>query len=92
MGPTLPEGSVHDVNLTDQFGLGDIIVFPDPKDSSRLLVKRLLRSEDKGLFVIGDNVRNSRDSRHFGLIDPASVIGKIEICRFPKFVNSTSTK
>ncbi|WP_080517306.1 S26 family signal peptidase [Cereibacter sphaeroides] len=41
MEPTLPEGSIQEVALTDQFELGDVIVFLDPKDPTRLLVKRL---------------------------------------------------
>jgi signal peptidase I len=61
--------------------LGEIIVFRDPEHHGRWLLKRVARPPEAtiahGVYVLGDNARESRDSRQFGAIDPSAVIGKV---------------
>ncbi|MEC7272644.1 MAG: nickel-type superoxide dismutase maturation protease [Candidatus Thermoplasmatota archaeon] len=79
MWPTLKEGdTIHvDVHSNQSLQPGDIVVFPDPRDASRMCIKRLKRIEENGLFVEGDNPdpTASTDSHNYGLIPLESVIG-----------------
>ena len=53
-----------------------IIVFPNPFDSSNILIKRIKSVQDVFLFVEGDNPdpTASTDSHNFGKIKSSSVI------------------
>jgi len=79
MWPTLKDGDTITVHVFDNQHLesGDIIVFPDPRNTSRMCIKRLKRIEPNGLFVEGDNPdpTASTDSHNYGLIPFESVIG-----------------
>ena len=79
MWPTLNDGeTIHVIPFQDhQLMEGDIVVFFDPRDSSRICIKRLRRIEASGFFVEGDNPdpTASTDSHNYGLIPPQSVIG-----------------
>ena len=59
---------------------GEAIVFRDPDDRRRLLLKRVAAPPDAsavtGVYVLGDNAAESRDSRHFGVIERSRIIGK----------------
>ena len=43
----------------------------------RQKVKRIERIEQDKVFVIGDNLRASTDSRHFGWLEPRQVIARV---------------
>ena len=79
MWPTLKDGDI--IKATSYYGqdlhVGDLLVFYDPRDSSRVCVKRLKRIEADGYFVEGDNPdpTASTDSHNYGLISDDSVIG-----------------
>ena len=79
MWPTLKDGDTIGVNVLDNQDLqpGDLVVFPDPLDATRMCIKRLKRIEENGLFVEGDNPdpTASTDSHNYGLIPLESVIG-----------------
>ena len=79
MWPTLKDGDTIGVNVLDNQDLqpGDLVVFPDPSDATRMCIKRLKRIEENGLFVEGDNPdpTASSDSHNYGLIPLESVIG-----------------
>jgi phage repressor protein C with HTH and peptisase S24 domain len=47
---------------------GDVVVVPDPRDASRLLLKRCMARHWSGLELRGDNPEFSTDSRDFGLV------------------------
>jgi signal peptidase I len=56
---------------------GDAVVFRDPDDSRRLLLKRVAyAADDRRFVVLGDNAAESRDSRHFGAIKRSLIVGK----------------
>ena len=57
--------------------INDIVVFKDPRDETRICIKRIKRIEDGGIFVEGDNPdpTASTDSHNFGLIHPELLIG-----------------
>ena len=79
MWPTLKDGDIIEATSYDGQGLnvGDLLVFYDPRDSSRVCIKRLKRIESDGYFVEGDNPdpTASTDSHNYGLIPDDSVIG-----------------
>lgn len=66
----LSDTSVKAITNSD---VNDVLVFVDPANTQRLLMKRLAYSSDEGLFLLGDNARRSHDSRHFGKIEPRQV-------------------
>jgi nickel-type superoxide dismutase maturation protease len=78
MAPTLQEGD-RLVALGRLRGRpGDIVAVRDPRVPSRLLVKRVNGVEvDRSLRVSGDNPHASTDSRTFGPVPPALVVGRV---------------
>ena len=60
--------------------VGDIIVFRDPQEPRRRLVKRVAAPVDParggGVSVLGTDPEQSRDSRSFGPVPPRLILGK----------------
>jgi nickel-type superoxide dismutase maturation protease len=58
--------------------VGDLVLVPDPRRPSRLLVKRVSEVHDGGreLFVRGDAAASSTDSGAFGPVATATVEGR----------------
>lgn len=58
--------------------VGDLVLVPDPREPSRLLVKRVAEVHDDGreLFVTGDAHDESTDSRAFGSVASSTVEGR----------------
>lgn len=64
--------------------LGDLVAF---KKDGKEMIKRIQKTDDspgeasakrgRRIFVIGDNERESTDSRNFGWIDKKDIIGKV---------------
>jgi nickel-type superoxide dismutase maturation protease len=56
----------------------DLVLVPDPRQPSRLLVKRVTEAHDRGreLFVNGDAPHASTDSRAFGSVSTSTVEGR----------------
>jgi nickel-type superoxide dismutase maturation protease len=80
MSPTLSDSQVVLVNrfsyLFAKPELGDIVACRDPRDG-RVLIKRITKIVCGRYFVSGDNKKNSTDSRKFGMIGKANVLGKV---------------
>ena len=56
---------------------GDLVVVPDPRLTERWLVKRVWAVDPDGrLDVRGDSPAASTDSRTFGAVDPATIVGR----------------
>jgi nickel-type superoxide dismutase maturation protease len=57
------------------FRPGDLVALHDPEVPARLLVKRVSAVSPEGVHVRGDNDGASRDSRDFGDVPPAAILG-----------------
>ena len=58
--------------------VGDVVAVADPRDPGRILVKRVAAVDPVSatLDVLGDDPGASTDSRHFGPVPMASVVGR----------------
>ena len=57
---------------------GDLVVVRDPRQRSRVLLKRIDRAAGDGRWlVLGDNAAASTDSRAFGAVDKEQIVGKV---------------
>lgn len=63
---------------------GDVVVLRDPEREGRYLIKRVATpplapraSTPDAVWVQGDNTAESRDSRSFGAVPRASIIGRV---------------
>tara|TARA_Y100001968_G_C19446836_1_gene765858 strand:- start:57 stop:323 length:267 start_codon:yes stop_codon:yes gene_type:complete len=57
---------------------GDIVVARNPKQKDLLIIKRVFSVDLYGLFLIGDNTKESKDSRHFGYVNFENIYGIVE--------------
>ena len=63
---------------------GELVLVPDPRQVTRLLVKRVTSVDPDGwLRLGGDAPEASTDSRAFGSVDPNSVVGRPWYRYFP---------
>jgi nickel-type superoxide dismutase maturation protease len=81
MFPTLQSGEIVLVNrlfyLFAKLKIGDIVALKDPRDE-KILIKRIYKIGDSKYFVLGDNQKESTDSRAFGWITKKDIIGKVK--------------
>ncbi len=75
MEPTLKAGDRLVVVWKRSPRTGDIVAFADPRGTEKLLVKRVVEVEGTSLLVEGDNRGASTDSRTFGSVEKAAVVG-----------------
>ena len=77
MLPTFKSGDLVLVNrLAYFFGspkVGDLVVLKRGKH----IIKRITAIEGEQVFVIGDNKKESTDSRNFGWINKKEIVGKV---------------
>jgi nickel-type superoxide dismutase maturation protease len=62
---------------------GHVVLARDPREPSRLLLKRVLRLTPDGAWLEGDNPAESTDSRHFGPVPRALVLGRVLLRYWP---------
>jgi nickel-type superoxide dismutase maturation protease len=61
---------------------GEVVVLRDPERDGHVLLKRVAKAPDQPepgfsrIYVLGDNAAESRDSRSFGAVDRARIIGR----------------
>ncbi|HBJ72220.1 MAG TPA: nickel-type superoxide dismutase maturation protease [Actinobacteria bacterium] len=77
MEPTLKSGEWWVVRRTTNVRPGQMIVFWHPLRTDLLTVKRVHHRRPAGWWVLGDNPEASEDSRFFGAVDPAAVVGRL---------------
>lgn len=69
MYPTLSDCEVVLVDKQAEIRVGDIVVAKHPIEQDTELVKRVESiNKDGNYFLVGDNLENSNDSRHFGAL------------------------
>jgi nickel-type superoxide dismutase maturation protease len=80
MSPTLEPGDwlLADPDAYAQTApvVGDLVLVADPREPSRLLIKRVSEIHDSELFVSGDAPDQSTDSRAFGSVDVGAIEGR----------------
>lgn len=68
------EGKSMNPTLKD----GDIVVAKHPVEQRSEIVKRVGRINERGhYFLVGDNLEDSNDSRHFGAVTREYIKGKV---------------
>jgi nickel-type superoxide dismutase maturation protease len=79
MEPTLAPGDRLLVVPLMRPRAGDIVAVTDPRDTKRLLVKRVVTVDhlEKAISIEGDNVAASTDSRLFGPVPWTEVLGRV---------------
>jgi nickel-type superoxide dismutase maturation protease len=77
MQPTLAPGDRLLVARTGRVRPGDVVALRDPRDVTRLLVKRVTSTVGSKLVVHGDNEEASTDSRAFGPVEERYLVGKV---------------
>jgi len=76
MEPALREGDWLFVLPARRPRGGDVVVVRDPRDGERFLVKRVRSVEGASCVIEGDHERHSTDSRDFGPVPLANVVGR----------------
>ena len=77
MEPAVRNGQWWVVRKSAQFRQGDVVLLQHPERSDLSLVKRLGHREGNGWWVLGDNPRESDDSRQFGVVPDNLIIGRL---------------
>ena len=78
MNPTLKDGEVVFVDREAEIEVGDIVVAKHPIEQNSEVVKRVARINEHGhYFLVGDNLEDSNDSRHFGAVTKKYIKGKV---------------
>lgn len=77
MAPTFKENDIVLVNRLSYFlnrpKIGDLIVLKQRKH----IIKRIKRIKNDKYFVVGDNRKESTDSREFGWVSKKDILGKV---------------
>ena len=76
MSPTLRPGDRLLLVRARRVGIGDVVAVADPRAPGRLLVKRVGSVDGRAVTVLGDNAAASTDSRHFGPVPVAALLGR----------------
>jgi signal peptidase I len=76
MVPTLQPGDRLLLRRAGRLRRGDIVALRDPRDDLRIMIKRVRAVTPAGIDVRGDNPSRSTDSRTFGPVAPAAVLGR----------------
>ncbi|MEP7039203.1 MAG: nickel-type superoxide dismutase maturation protease [Acidobacteriota bacterium] len=78
MNPTLKDSEVVLVDRNAEIKVGDIVVAKHPVEQNSEIVKRVERINERGnYFLVGDNLEDSNDSRHFGAVSKEYIKGKV---------------
>ncbi len=78
MNPTLKDGETVLVDRAAKIEVGDIVVAKHPVEQRSEIVKRVASINERGhYFLVGDNLEDSNDSRHFGAVTKEYIKGKV---------------
>ena len=74
MNPAYRHGQIILMMTNRSFKKGDVVV---AYMRGREVVKRIQKTRSGAVFLLGDNGENSSDSRHYGWIKDADVLGTV---------------
>ncbi len=74
MSPFLKPGNKVLISKFGKIKIGDVVVF---KINNIHFIKRISEIKNNQYFVLGDNKKESIDSRKFGWIEKKDIIGKM---------------
>ncbi|MGI8670679.1 MAG: nickel-type superoxide dismutase maturation protease [Aridibacter sp.] len=78
MLPTLKDGDKVLVDKQAKIEVGDIVVAKHPLEQVSEVMKRVERITEHGsYFLVGDNLKESTDSRHYGAVTKDYIKGKV---------------
>lgn len=77
MEPTMRNGDWWIVRRTRRLRPGDAVLMVHPRRPDVLVVKRLVRRDPEGWWVLGDNAGMSEDSRQFGPVPADLIVGRL---------------
>jgi nickel-type superoxide dismutase maturation protease len=77
MEPAVRNGDWWFVRRTSKLRPGDVALVVHPQRPDLLTVKRAVRRESSGWWVLGDNAVASEDSRTFGVVPEENVVGRL---------------
>jgi nickel-type superoxide dismutase maturation protease len=78
MSPVLNDGDVVLVDRDVQVDVGDVVIAKHPIEQDSEVIKRIDRIDKRGhFFLLGDNLEDSNDSRHFGAVSADYIKGKV---------------
>lgn len=79
MNPTLKDGEIVLVDREPALiEIGDIVIARHPIEQTSEVVKRVERINERGhYFLVGDNLEDSEDSRHYGAVTRDYIKGKV---------------
>jgi len=81
MQPTLVHGDFLLIKKSQEFSIGDLVVV-DHENSK--LIKRIVDENQSQIWLSGDNIRESNDSRKFGWVAKEKIIGRVILRYWPK--------
>lgn len=75
MEPGIPKGSIVIYNrLEKSCDVNDIVI---AQMEEELIIKRIFNKEEDGIYLLGDNLQESVDSRSFGRVKEEQIMGKV---------------
>lgn len=78
MNPTLYDGESVLVDPNAEIKAGDIVIAKHPIEQVTKVAKRVKSINERGhYFLIGDNLEDSEDSRHYGAVTREYIKGKV---------------
>ncbi len=83
MEPTLFNGDIviyNPISINNNSSLkeGSLVIARHPIKINVLLIKRIYLISNNGVDLRGDNYKESKDSRHFGLVNLKNIIGIVD--------------
>lgn len=77
MEPSMGNGDWWLVRRGSTCTVGRVVLLRHPSRPDLLMVKRIRRIDDGGVWVEGDNPAGSQDSRQFGPVPPECIVGRL---------------
>lgn len=78
MNPVLKNGDAVLVDKNTEIEVGDIVAAKHPIEQITEVIKRVKEINSRGhYFLVGDNLDDSNDSRHYGAVTRDYIKGKV---------------